>query len=160
MDQIQTYKINPEATLPTRNIETDAGLDIYSSVDMFIPLESTVLVATGIALNIPRGYVGKIEDRSSMALKGLKTGAGVVDSGFSGELSIVLHNLTCSKDSIQAFNTMNNNGEWTIIKGYKIKKGDKIAQMLIYKVETPQVVEVNQLWDSERSDKGWGSSGR
>lgn len=148
-NRIQTYKLNENATIPTRNIATDAGIDIYSSVDMFLKKGTTNIIPTGIAINIPNGFVGKIEDRSSMALKGLRTGAGVVDCGYSGELSIILHNLTYDKDH-----------NFISESGYHVKKGDKIAQLLLYKIETPEVVEVNELWSSERNSNGWGSSGR
>lgn len=153
VDTVQAFKLNPEATIPTRTHTTDAGIDIYSVEDVFIPHNATVKVNTGIAIRIPEGYVGKIEDRSSMAIKGLRTGAGVVDSGYSGELGIVLHNLT-NTDEL-SYNKYNNFNEF----GYTVKKGSKIAQLLVYKIETPAVVEVNELWTSQRGERGFGSSG-
>lgn len=136
------------AKVPTRNLSTDAGLDLYADQDVLVPAGGTAKISTGIAVNIPKGYVGKIEDRSSMASKGLRTGAGVVDTGFQGNLSVVIHNLNNFNDSKFG------------MRGYHIKKGDKIAQIVIYQVALPVVNVVNDFPKSERSDKGFGSSGR
>ena len=149
MKNLQIFKLNPEAIIPTRNLVTDAGIDIYSVADMFIPVHDNRIVTTGVAINIPDGYVGKIEDRSSMAKKGLKVGAGVIDSGYSGAIDIMLHNISFDIEHDFFGNA-----------GYFIKPGDKIAQMLIIKVETPEIVEVKELWNSERGNKSFGSSGR
>lgn len=148
MKNVQVHKLTSDAKLPTRAHPTDAGIDIFSTEDVFLPPGVTKLVATGVAVQVPYGFVGKIEDRSSMGVKGLRTGAGVIDSGFSGELKIVLHNLN------------NRDSEHLGVRGYWVKKHDKIAQLLLYKVETPAVVEVDSLWDSNRGAKGFGSSGQ
>lgn len=149
MKNLQIFKLNPEAIIPTRNLVTDAGIDIYSVVDMFIPVHDNRIVTTGVAINIPDGYVGKIEDRSSMGKKGLRVGGGVIDTGYSGSLDVMIHNLSFDTDH-------NFHG----LAGYHVRKGDKIAQMLIIKVELPEIVEVNELWKSERGNKSFGSSGR
>lgn len=148
METVQVCRLISDAKLPTRAHSTDAGLDIFSIEDAFLPAGTTQIVATGVAIKVTEGYVGKIEDRSSMGLKGLRTGAGVIDSGFAGELKVVLHNLN------------NRDGEYLGVRGYWVRKGDKIAQMLLYKVETPEVVEVTSIWNSDRGVKGFGSSGR
>lgn len=148
MNKIQVYKLSKSATLPQRNNPYDAGIDIFASEDTFVPVGDTVKVPTGVAIRVPDGYVGKIEDRSSYAVKGLRTGAGVVDSGYSGELSIVIHNLN-NKDHA-------NIGQ----RGYMINKGDKIAQLLTYEVATPMIEETDRLWESTRGSRGFGSSGR
>lgn len=155
MNKIKVFKLNENATVPTRTKETDAGLDIYALKDVFIPLGNTALIPTGIAIKIEPGYIGKIEDRSSMAIKGLRTGAGVVDAGYSGEVGIVLHNFN-------AVNSLAPHGDYPNhfeVSGYQIKKGDKIAQIVIYAVETPEVEVVNELWTSDRGANGFGSSG-
>lgn len=142
--------LSEDATVPTRNNTLDAGLDLYAAEDMFIAQNETKVVKTGVAIAIPAGYVGKIEDRSSMAAKGLRTGAGVVDSGYTGEVGVVIHNITNAsvKDPVLWRN------------GYKIKRGDKIAQILVYKVERPEVTVITSLENSERGGNGFGSSGR
>lgn len=146
---VLTYKLDENATLPTRNLSTDAGIDIYALEDVFIPVGTTAKVKTGVAIKIPEGRVGKIEGRSSMNSKGLITAGGVIDSGYNGEIGVVMHNFS---------NLSISDGGMEI--GYKISKGDKIAQLLIYKVDTPEPVEVKELWDSERGNNGFGSSGR
>lgn len=150
MKTIQVFLRDERAIAPTRNKSTDAGLDLYAAEDRFIELGSTVIVRTGLAINIPVGMVGKIEDRSSLAAKGLRTGAGVVDTGYSGEVGVVLHNLTSQLASDPVLHR----------RGYQVRKGDKIAQLLVYDVATPVVEVVANLWESERGPGGFGSSGR
>jgi dUTP pyrophosphatase len=148
MKTLEVYKLDPEAKVPTRNLSTDAGLDLYALEDVFVLKNRTALVKTGIAVNIPSGYVGKVEDRSSMALKGLRVGGGIIDTGYSGDVSVILHNL-------------NNDTEHNFYgyDGVQVRKGQKIAQLLLIKVETPEVKVVENLWESERGAKGYGSSG-
>ena len=150
MKTLCVFKLDPKATIPTRANDTDAGVDLYALEDTFIPVGYTKLVPTGIAVKIDKGYVGKVEDRSSMAKKGIRTGAGIVDAGYSGELGVVIHNLNnrTTRDSVLHFS------------GYQIKAGDKIAQLLIEKISLPKVKEVKILWKSKRGNNGFGSSGR
>lgn len=150
MKTIKAYKLNPEAKLPTRNHEFDCGLDLYSLYDYFIPVGEKRNIETGIALLVEPGFLGKIEDRSSMANKGLRTGAGIVDPGYSGDISVVLHNLSANTEREPILH----------LEGYRIRKGDKVGQIVIIPVELPFVVEVNEIWNSNRSNKGFGSSGR
>jgi dUTP pyrophosphatase len=150
MKTVQVFLRDERAIAPTRNKSTDAGLDLYAMEDKFIELGSTAVVRTGVSINIPNGMVGKIEDRSSLASKGLRTGAGVVDAGYSGEVGVVIHNLTSQLSSEPVLHR----------KGYQIRRGDKIAQLLTYTVETPAVEVVGNLWESERGTGGFGSSGR
>lgn len=149
---IEVFKHDKDAIVPTRNNLTDAGLDLYALYTVFIPYGETVLLRTGISINIPEGFVGKIEDRSGLASQGLRTGAGVVDHGYSGEIRVVMHNLNYGNDT-DVDNKIGTFGKW-------FKKGDKVAQILLYKIDTTGVMEVKNLWNSERGDKGFGSSGK
>jgi dUTP pyrophosphatase len=144
---IQVYKIDKNAILPSRANKSDAGLDIHSLETVFIPKGSTKLVSTGISIKVPEGFVGKLWSRSSLAKKGMDIGGGVIDAGFSGHLNVVIHNITSDLS--------NYNGE----NGYWITQGDKIAQFVLIPIMVPHVYQVNELWKSERGDKGWGSSG-
>lgn len=148
MNIIKVKKLHEKAIIPTRSHEGDAGMDLYALEDTFLPVSSTVKVSTGIAVAVPYGYVGKIEDRSGCALKGLRTGAGVVDAQYRGELSVVLHNL--------------NNKSNTHIgqEGYQVKKGDRIAQLLLYQVALPIAIEMDELDDTKRGNGGFSSTGR
>ena len=149
LEKIDVKLLTETAVPPKRTHPTDAGLDIFSDQDIFIPHGKTSVVPTGVAMRVPEGMVGKIEDRSSMGKRGLRTGGGVVDSAFTGELSIILHNFSNRDDSTEKAGF-----------GYQVKKGDKIAQMLVYPIATPSVNIVKELWTSDRGSKGFGSSGR
>ena len=146
MTKIKVFKLDPEAKTPTRNKKTDAGLDLYAAETVFIPVGTTGKVKTGVAIEVPEGYVGRISDRSGMASKGLIVGAGVIDTGYSGDHTVVLHNFSARQHE-------------QFYDGYMVQKGDKIAQLVVYPVETPEVEIVEQIWTSERGNTGWGSSG-
>lgn len=146
---IQLFKLDPNATIPTRAHETDGGLDLYALEDVFIPYQTTRKISTGVAINIPENYIGKVFDRSSMALKGLSVGAGVVDHGYTGSVDVVIHNLTNHHDV-----------DLTYRSGYWVRKGDKVAQLVVILCSLAKPMEVDNLWISERGAKGFGSSGR
>lgn len=98
------------------------------------------LLCTGVALEIPRGYVGLVWDRSGLGVQGLTTFGGVIDCTYRGELKVVLFNASDT--------------------AHHVKRGDRIAQLLIQRVETVRLVEVDTLTDTERGERGFGSSGR
>ncbi|HIJ11482.1 TPA: dUTP diphosphatase [Candidatus Woesearchaeota archaeon] len=137
---LQIKRLTPTAKLPIRAHNTDAGYDWFADEDLFIPPQERVCVSTGIAMAIPQGYAGLFWDRSSMAVKfGITTLAGVIDAGYRGEVKIALYNTTQEP--------------------FKIEKGMKIAQMLIKKVESFTVTEVESLDDTNRGAGGFGSTG-
>lgn len=138
-DRIETVRLDKNATLPTRANPDDAGLDLYALENTTCRSGETVIVRTGVAVGVPKGHVGLVRDRSSMAVNGFKVNAGVIDAGYTGELKVVLLNLS---------------GEHSCIL-----KGQKFAQMLIIPVATPAVVEVEKLGASARGENGFGSSG-
>lgn len=139
--QIKVKKLHKEAKVPSYAHDTDAGMDLYTICDIDIAPGERVLIATGIAVAIPAGYVGLFWDKSGIANKaGLKVMGGVIDAGYRGELLVGLLN---TSSSIHTFH-----------------KGDKIAQMLIQKVEHPELVEVEELDDTPRGDGAFGSTGR
>lgn len=129
------------ANLPSRNHPTDAGLDIYAVEHATLKPGVHAVLPTGVHVEIPAGCVGLIWPRSGLAAKyGIDTLAGVVDSGFTGEIKVSLIN----------------HGH----EDFEIKPGDRIAQMIIQKCELMDCVESERLSDSDRGDKGLGSSGR
>lgn len=118
----------------------DAALDLRSSIDVTIPPRERRLVNTGISVAIPEGHAGLVWDRSGLAAKrGMHTLAGVIDSTYRGEICVVMMNLSD--------------------ESFEIKKGDRIAQMLIQRAEAAEVVEVDELPPSERGAGGFGSTG-
>lgn len=119
----------------------DAAFDLFVAKDITIAPMERVQVPTGVALEIPDGYVGLIWDKSGLSQKfGLRTLGGVVDSGYRGEVMVGIINL--SKDS------------------YIFEKGHKVAQMIIQKREHCDIVEVEQLSETERGSGGFGSTGK
>ena len=141
--KIKIKKLHPDAKLPTTQ-DGDAGFDLYAVEDVLIPCYETKKIRTGIAIQLPPHTFAKIEDRSSMAIKSLRTGAGIVDESFTGEIQVVMHYLGTNG----AFDT-----------GYQIKKGDKIAQFIVHEYMNPAIVEVTgELKSTNRGTKGWGST--
>lgn len=136
--KVKIQRISDKSILPSYNHKGDAGLDFYSIEDIVLLPGDRNSVSTGIKLEIPNGYVGLFWDKSGLAKNnGLKTMAGVIDSGYRGEVKIVLINL--GKEKLE------------------VKKGSKIAQMLIQKVEEVDVEESDNLSVADRGDKGFGS---
>jgi dUTP pyrophosphatase len=139
MDDLAIRRLDESATLPTRAHTDDAGLDLYASVDVPYRPGEVVFVPTGIAVGIQRGFVGIISGRSSLNKRGLLCAGGVIDAGYTGEVGVVLMNLTGNHGCIQ--------------------RGSRVAQMLIYAIATPKVHEVTSLENSARGDAGFGSTG-
>jgi len=137
---INILRVSSEAVLPTRAHPDDAGLDLYGLEDIILEAGQGKVAKTGIALALPPGHVGLVADRSSLAKRGIKTAGGIIDAGYRGEIHIVLWNI--SGEPIQ------------------LKRGERIAQLLILPVATPAVVEVNTLDETQRGLKGFGSSGK
>ncbi len=137
---IPVKRLSTNAKLPSRNNEEDAGLDIYTTESRTLQPGELHLFSTGIAMELPRGYVGLLWDRSGMGVKGVHRLAGVLDSTYRGEIKVVLVNLS--------------------EKPIEIKEGDKIIQCIIQQYLPTKIVEVEQLSSSNRGEKGFGSSGR
>ena len=153
--EIKFQKISDFAVCPSRNTETDAGYDLYSTTSYSInPLERK-LVSTGIKIHIPEGYYGRIAPRSGLAVKkGLDVMAGVIDSGYRGEIKVLLVNL--NSDSTKGTAYENFFGSFGKVD---IKQGDRIAQIIIEKCYSPKWTEVDELSNSDRDEGGFGSSG-
>jgi len=130
-----------ETRLPSYAHEGDAGMDFYSTEDVVLKPGQRHAFATKIAMEIPKGYVGLVWDKSGLSKNsGLKNLGGVVDSTYRGEVIITLVNLGQEE--------------------YHVKKGDKIAQMLIQHVEHAAIEESGELEGSVRGHSGFGSTGR
>jgi dUTP pyrophosphatase len=138
--RLRVKRILPEARLPVYQHPGDAGLDLFSAVDEVLGAGELKAVPTGIQLAIPDGYVGLIWDKSGISLHGVHRLAGVVDAGYRGEVKVVMINLGREP--------------------YAIKKGMKIAQLLIQPVVAVEVSEAADLDDTSRGEGGFGSTGR
>jgi len=138
--KIKFQKILDEAIIPHYAHPGDAGMDIFSAEETIIKAGERKSIRTGIKMGLPEGFVGLVWDKSGLALKnGIKTMAGVIDSGYRGEIGIVLTNLSG--------------------QDYKIEKGQKIAQMLVQKVERVEIEETKELSETKRGADGFGSTG-
>ena len=137
---IKFQKNLDDAIIPHYAHPGDAGMDIFSAEETIIKAGEIKSVRTGVKIELPEGFVALVWDKSGLALKnGIKTMAGVIDSGYRGEIGIVLANLSD--------------------QDYKIEKGQKIAQMLIQKVERMEIKEVKELSETKRGADGFGSTG-
>ncbi|MCK8612490.1 dUTP diphosphatase [Gordonia sp. C13] len=140
---IAVRRLDPDLPLPTRAHPGDAGVDLCSTIDLELPAGRRQLVATGIAIALPFGTVGLIHPRSGLAARAglsIVNTPGTIDAGYRGEIKVCLINL----DPEQPIT---------------ISRGDRIAQLIVQRVELPEFVEVDELDDTSRGDGGYGSSG-
>ena len=138
--ELKIKRIHKDANLPHYGHKGDAGLDIFSTIDCVLRKREVKAIPTGIKVAIPEGYVGLIWDKSGVSLEGVHRLAGVVDSGYRGEVKIVMANLSDEP--------------------FSIEKGMKIAQLLIQPVVEVEVVEVEDLEATPRGENGFGSTGK
>ena len=130
--------MNDNAIIPTRASKESAGLDLYSSIDVDIEVGSikkTKYWNTGILESLPKNSYGSIRDKSSLASKGLLTLGGVIDKDYTGEIIVIMTSL---------------------IEPIKIKKGQKIAQLIVSNIMYPEIKKVESLKETERNNKGFG----
>jgi dUTP pyrophosphatase len=142
--ELRVARLKPEATLPTRAHEGDAGLDLYACEAAHLGPGERWSVGTGVALEIPDGHAGLVLPRSGLAKKhgiALVNAPGLIDSGYRGELRVLLLNT----DPAETF---------------RVEPGDRIAQLVISPVVLAEPVESEALADSVRGDGGFGSTGR
>lgn len=133
-------KLRPESLAPTRQNAGDAGLDLYAARPTVIPYRGRAVIPTGIAVEIPEGHAGIVMGRSGNTSRlGLLTASGLVDSGYRGEVGVMVFN--CSETEIE------------------VAEGAKVGQLVVMPVPSVALVEVERLSDSERGTRGFGSSG-
>ena len=136
-------RIHPDAVLPAYAHPSDAGMDIRSVADLVIPVGKRALVPTGLVMLLPPMYEAQVRPRSGLALKSgvtvLNT-PGTIDSGYRGEVGVILANF----------------GD----DDFTVKKGDKIAQLVIAPVTQPEIVETDVVDETDRGAGGFGSTGK
>lgn len=142
---IKVKKLKPGATVPTMGSKFAAGADLYSAEEADVVIEpgETKFIGTGLAMEIPEGYVGLVYARSGLACKrGLAPAnkVGVVDSDYRGEIKVALHN----------------HGK----EAQTVEKGERIAQMVIAPYLSVNYEEADELSETERGEGGFGSTGR
>ena len=137
---LRVKKHSTNAKLPYRSSANAAGYDLYASDDVTIPANGKKLIPTDISLEVPLGFYGRVAPRSGLALNHhLDVGAGVIDPDYRGKLGVLIFNFSG--------------------KEYEVKTGNKIAQLLLEKIITPLVEEVDELESTERGEGGFGSTG-
>ncbi len=155
MNKIGFQKISHAAKKPTKAHPTDAGYDLYSCVYKRLNSMERAVIPTGICVEIPEGFYGRIAPRSGLAVKnGIDVLAGVIDSGYRGQVGVVLINLAMQLELTQADITFEPSSS------FDIHPGDRIAQLIIEKHHSVEWEERDILEkQTERSQKGFGSTG-
>ena len=143
--EVPIVRLDPDLDLPAYARAGDAGVDLRASEDAVLaPGGGRALVATGIAVAIPRGYAGFVQPRSGLALKHgvtcLNT-PGLIDADYRGELKVLLVNTDPAEQ-------------------FEVRRGERIAQLVIQAVEHVSFTEVDELDDTERGEGGFGHTGR
>lgn len=132
--------LDDSAYMPEKAHESDAGFDLRTPSKVIIPARSSRIVATGVHVEIPYGYVGFLKSKSGLNVKSGILSEGVIDSGYTGSIVAKLYNHS-NREKV-------------------FEKGDKITQLVILPIPDVEMVEVDSLDDTERGDNGFGSSGR
>ncbi len=133
-------KLDNGAIMPERAHKTDAGLDLFSPKRQVIRSNDWESIDTGVHVEIPKGYVGMITSKSGLMAKDGITSRGTIDSGYTGSIKAVLFNHSR--------------------KDYIVEKGQKITQLVLMPIITPEVEIVDSLEETERGSDGFGSTGR
>ena len=132
--------LSPGAIAPTRGSAGAAGYDLYANEDVTIGEGEFTPVSTGVAVAIPPGYYGRIAPRSGLTAKyGIIIGGGVIDKDYRGELKVLM---SC------------------LFGMYKVSRGERIAQLILEKITTPELEIVTSLDDTDRGSDGFGSTGK
>ncbi|GAB3126418.1 dUTP diphosphatase [Tsukamurella serpentis] len=143
VSQIPLLRLDEGLPLPKRAHPGDAGVDLYSTIAVRLEPGARTLIPTGVAIALPHGTVGLVHPRSGLAAKhGLTVvnTPGTIDAGYRGEIKVCL--LNTDRD-----------------KAVEIERGDRIAQLLVQRVELPEFIEVSFLDETVRGSGGYGSSG-
>lgn len=132
-------KLDKGAFMPTRAHSTDAGLDLYAVEQQIVPAKESAVFDTGVHIELPPQTVGFLKSKSGLNVKHGIVSEGVIDVGYTGSIKVKLYN----------------HGGYD----YTVRKGDKISQLVILPILTPELELVDSLAETERGDRGFGSSG-
>jgi len=141
--RVGVKRLDPAVPLPTYAREGDAGLDLHAAHDVTLPPGGRALVGTGLAVAIPPGHAGFVLPRSGLALSRgvtILNAPGLIDAGYRGELKVLL---------------VNHDAETTVT----LRRGERVAQLVVQRVERAEPVPVDELPASERGAGGFGSTG-
>lgn len=137
--KVKFKKLHVDAKMPFRAHPTDSGADLHAIEDVSLQVGETALIPTGIAMELPPGYEAQVRPRSGLASKNkIVAILGTVDNAYTGHVQVILTNLG---------------------RTFRVRKGDRIAQLVIAPVVCPEFEEVQELGVTDRGAKGFGSSG-
>lgn len=141
--QILVSRVDPAVPLPTYAHPGDAGADLTTTIDVRLEPGERAMVPTGVRIALPEGYVGLVHPRSGLAARrgiSIVNAPGTIDSGYRGEITVMLVNLDPREPAV-------------------LRRGDRIAQLVVQRVERAAFVEVDALPESARGSGGYGSTG-
>lgn len=147
--KLKIKKLTDSAIIPTKAHKTDLGYDLYADETVTIQSPEVVKIKTGIVIGFPEGWGGFIKDRSSMASKGFIVSGGVIDNAYIGEISVLI-----------SYQNPNKSDKTCPSSKYIIHEGDKIAQLVLIPATDFPIEEVDDLGETDRGEKGFGSSGK
>ena len=156
--EIKYSKLHPDGKEPFRANDSDAGYDLFSTEYATLDPFQRKLISTGINIEIPEGFYGRVAPRSGLACKkGIDVMAGVIDSGYRGDIKVLLINVNFEGFNLQpnAFEAM-----FGSANRIEIKPGDRIAQLIIEKCHAVEWKTMETLEESQRGEGGFGSSGQ
>ena len=167
LKQVGFKRLNDDATIPTRAHPTDSGFDIYASEDVIIEPGETTVVPTGIAVQLPEGCEGQIRPRSGVTSKTkLRVQLGTIDNGYTGEIGVIVDNIAEDPmGNVMQYLTYIDGMDYRVEglpypnETYLIRKGDRIAQLVVQTLPNIEAIEVNDVRKSDRGEGGFGSSG-
>ena len=133
-------QLDEQALMPVRAHDTDAGLDLLSPIDTVVPAKGSISIDTGVHIELPPNTAGFLKSKSGLNVKYGITSEGVIDVGYTGSIAVKLYN----HSGID----------------YSVRRGDKISQLVVVNIDTPDLVLVEKLADTERGNGGFGSTGR
>jgi dUTP pyrophosphatase len=133
-------KLDDGAFVPTRAHEHDGGMDLYAMEDQIVPANESAIFDTGVHVQLPSGTAGLLVSKSGLNVKHGLTSDGLIDEGYTGSIVVKLYNNSSSD--------------------YRVHRGDKISQLVILPIITPEVELVDELEDTERGTGGFGSTGK
>lgn len=132
--------LDPGAVMPERAHTNDAGLDLFAMETVYIAPHSRETVDTGVHVAIPNGFVGMLTSKSGLMRKNGITCRGTIDPGYTGTVQAIMFNHSD--------------------KAYKVEKGSKVTQLVIFPMVIPELLEVDEMEETERGANGFGSSGK
>lgn len=168
---VKIKRLHPAAVIPQYAHDYDAGVDLVATEDVIVEPGETVKVPTGIAISLPVGYEAQVRPRSGITLKTkLRVALGTIDAGYVGEIGVIVDNIkeygeydpmwfAEGIDNKRVRADVYTNGEKVQYGAYIIRKGDRIAQLVIAPVEQATFIEVDSLEQTQRGSGGFGSSG-